>query len=275
MYRDKEIEELFPFYALDAVTEEEREQVLRYISSNAEAKVRLEEEMALASEMALTVKPIMPSPAVKSNVMAYAAAHPKQTAVLPKREPMLVSRQREGSSLSLLEKLQQFLFFPAVTGVAAALAILLLIWNFNLQRTIDSLQGEVTALREEAAEQDAILAMLPSGSSIPILGTEVEPNSTAQLVVAKNGLDAVLFVSSLTRLPSDQVYQLWYIGDDGPVSRGTFAVDESGKGQLNFHSETAVTDFAAIGISIEPEGGSEQPTGDIVLLGDIPASKDT
>jgi anti-sigma-K factor RskA len=46
-------------------------------------------------------------------------------------------------------------------------------------------------------------------------------------------------------------------------------VDENGQGVLIVTSELSIGSFQALGISVEPDGGSQQPTGDIVVLSDL------
>lgn len=271
MYRNDDVEQLFPFYALDAVTEQERELVENYVSSNPDARVRLEEELALASELALSVQPVSPPPHIKQKVLAHAANRPKQTAV-SNNKASVAPKSIAPAGPTFWQRLQQSFVSPLLTGTAVGLVALLLIWNLNLQRVIDALQVEIAVLQSEADEQDAILAILPESSNIPVQGTEAAPDGVASLYLAQNGTDAVLVVSNLSTLPPDRVYQLWYIGDQGPVDRGTFEVDENGQAYFVVKSDTAIQNFSAIGVSIEPQGGSDQPTGDIVLLGDTSIS---
>jgi hypothetical protein len=46
-------------------------------------------------------------------------------------------------------------------------------------------------------------------------------------------------------------------------------VDENGQGVFIVNSEESIGSFNSLGISIEPQGGSVQPTGDIVVLSDL------
>jgi anti-sigma-K factor RskA len=46
-------------------------------------------------------------------------------------------------------------------------------------------------------------------------------------------------------------------------------VDANGQGVLIITSTESIGSFKSLGISVEPEGGSLQPTGDIVVLSDL------
>jgi anti-sigma-K factor RskA len=46
-------------------------------------------------------------------------------------------------------------------------------------------------------------------------------------------------------------------------------VDENGQGVFIVSSNESIGTFNALGISVEPDGGSQQPTGDIVVLSEL------
>src|SRR5688572_32493924 len=66
---NEKIEELFPFYALDAVTEDERQQVEAYVASDDEARTRLDEMIRTASALPYTSEPLEPPTVVKRSLM--------------------------------------------------------------------------------------------------------------------------------------------------------------------------------------------------------------
>ena len=76
---------------------------------------------------------------------------------------------------------------------------------------------------------------------------------------------------SAAALDSAQTYQLWLIDEGQPRSAGVFNPDATGWAWLAFSVEEALTDYQALGISVEPAGGSEQPTTTPLALGAISA----
>jgi anti-sigma-K factor RskA len=60
-------------------------------------------------------------------------------------------------------------------------------------------------------------------------------------------------------------YQVWRIKGGTPVGAGMFS--SSGMDEQLIVISADLSDADAIGISIEPRGGSSGPTGAIVLLG--------
>jgi anti-sigma-K factor RskA len=260
---DEQIEDLFPFYAMGAVTEEESAEVEAYIRDNPAAQARLDAALAAADNLAYLAEPMTPAAPVRSQVLAYARRRPHASAA-PAAPAAPIT--------SWWQRWRQSLAMPAFAGLATAVAVFLFIWTLSLQSTIDQLQNQVADLQETLVDQETILALLPNGRSVPIASNEGhQPEAIGQLVVGEDGRTAVLAVSHLHALPADETYQLWLIGTEGPVSEGIFAVDDTGEALVLVTADSAVFGYDAVGISIEPEGGSPQPTGDIVMLSNIPS----
>jgi anti-sigma-K factor RskA len=126
------------------------------------------------------------------------------------------------------------------------------------------------ALEAEIAE---IVANQPFDSSevyaVTLPGTEEQPEASAQLVVDPESNTALLIVDGMPALPEDSVYQVLLIRGTEHETAETFRVDTEGEGVLLVHSTEPLQSFDTVGVSIEPEGGSVQRTGEIVLLGSI------
>lgn len=78
-------------------------------------------------------------------------------------------------------------------------------------------------------------------------------------VVAADDL-AVFRTADLPELPADQAYQLWLIDDQGATSVGVL-----GRGGELESVMDDVSGATALGLTVEPAGGSDQPTGELVL----------
>jgi anti-sigma-K factor RskA len=105
--------------------------------------------------------------------------------------------------------------------------------------------------------------------TISLKGTSARPQAQGELIADPNSQSAVLVVNGLADLEQGKTYQVWLIDSSGPVSVGLLAVDANGQGFLIITSETAIGSFNSLGISVEPEGGSPQPSGDIVVLSEL------
>jgi len=297
-------EELFPFYALDALTAEEKAEVEAYVSGDPEAKTRLLALQETADQLPLAIAPVPPSPSVKANLMARVQAdeRARTTQIAPaKAWPEAQKRRAERPSspqLSWWDRLRQSLAIPVLAGTAALAAIVLFIWAVSLNQQVNQLQDQVADLtsdtsvlvenmaaleadndqlrvRNEALQQqlqtqaDILASYQAPGATTLALGdlTGENPAAAATLTVAPEGGAATFVASNLPPLSANQVYQLWIIRGDLPLSAGIFSVDENGRVTLPVDAALAAT-YDAVGVSIEPAGGSETPTPDqIILLG--------
>ena len=59
---------------------------------------------------------------------------------------------------------------------------------------------------------------------------------------------------------ADQVLQLWAIADGQPASMGIFVPDDDG--HVAFVMEGTEPEGRVYAVTVEPEGGSEQPTSE-------------
>ena len=105
--------------------------------------------------------------------------------------------------------------------------------------------------------------------TVALAGTEYAPGATGLIVLSLDGEHGSLVVDQLPELETDQQYQLWLIKDDRRVSGGVFSVSEEGYGSLWVSTSEPLDSFSAVGISIEPAGGSDGPTGEKVLGGTL------
>jgi len=257
-----QIEELLPFYALDALNDEDKELVEAYLKEHPEARQQIEEMESAVAALPYGVQPVDPSPHSKVALMRRVAAD-QRAASSTRNRP---SRPRG----------MRFENFFRVFSLGAAIVAIL--WVIVLSTQVSRLRNEISALSEalvaQSNEIEQINAKLPQTTpsaviTVSLKGTEVQPQAQGQLIADPNSQSAVLVIVGLTPLEAGKTYQVWLIQGDAPVSAGLLKVDENGQGVLVVSSETAIGSFDALGISVEPEEGSPQPTGDIVVLSEL------
>jgi anti-sigma-K factor RskA len=77
-----------------------------------------------------------------------------------------------------------------------------------------------------------------------------------------------LITHDLKTVPSGRTYQLWLVTAKAEkISAGTFNTDARGRAVVQATYALAEADLAAIAITEEPDGGSPQPTGAILVAG--------
>jgi anti-sigma-K factor RskA len=144
---------------------------------------------------------------------------------------------------------------PASFLLAAAAAVALFVGGTFLGQTLNDNQF--------ASQQAAGLAQINAADDSQRAATTTADGQEATLVWSnKLGISAVL-VDNLPALPNDQDYQLWYINAEGVIPAGTF--DSSGDGTVWRVLDGTMHAGDAVGVTVEPAGGSDQPTTDPIV----------
>ena len=132
--------------------------------------------------------------------------------------------------------------------------------------------GELVRYRQELVEAQAKLSVLAaSGVEVcslhPMEDRLAAAPPTATLFVAPDHQHWYLRVDGLEPSPKDRAYQLWFITDEGSqVSAGTFDSRLGSRTELT--SATMPGGTVAVSVTVEPLGGSPEPSGPPLLYGD-------
>ena len=152
----------------------------------------------------------------------------------------------------------------------------------ELDRQIEGLRGDLATATAEtarmqlqaavasatAAERDAVLAIVtgPGAQQITLVGQPLAPRATARAIWNET-TDMVFLASGLPPLPTGDVYQLWFVLPDAPMSAALLDPDPDGSTTLIVEIPDTVPLPATMAITVEPAGGVPAPTGDVYLLG--------
>ena len=108
------------------------------------------------------------------------------------------------------------------------------------------------------------------GSSVNLLrGPGAWTSTRGVMMVSQTGTDALLLVVDLPPLPADKVYLVWLMKERAKYNAALFTVGSTGYGQTVIIPVAPFWEFEAAGITIEPAGGSVDPTGVNILKGDL------
>lgn len=142
---------------------------------------------------------------------------------------------------------------PAVAPVPAAGPARHMNWRLMLLSVVAALTLGVLFLRPQPPAD-----LLSQYSAAP--GAQLQPltangQDLGQLIRLPDGR---AYVHLNVLAPENRVYQLWRIEDGKPVSAGVF----DGQGIVIARAQTGQT----VAVSVEPTGGSEQPTTTPILV---------
>jgi anti-sigma-K factor RskA len=291
-----QITEMLPAFVVGALDPDEMVAVEEYIHEHPELMARVHELENAAAKLAYAAPPKALPQQLYGKVMNRArgqltpraqtppanAPTPGQPKARPQRAIERVPSRpvaRE-SAFAAWWRRRGLLDLAAVAAIAAAVILAALYRGAlvdvgDLRRQVQGLEEQVAAVQAEnvrlQSELDTQLNQMASITGaqhvVALSGTDAAPNASAQLYVRDTA--ATLVLSNLDPLGADQTYQLWLIPPDGaPIPAGLF--DKTGEPNevITLNLPTVIDTIAAIGVSIEPPGGSAAPTGPIVLLGE-------
>ena len=241
---EEHVLDLLPLYALDCLDEVEIIRVSEHLALCPACQAEWRAYRATVDQLALAGPEAAPSPELKARLMSR--VQPSDQSMTPQTTP------------SWSNSLQIFMgrFGPGLVAAGLALILLLGLSNFWLWQQLNQL---------EAAQSE--LAVM---RTVPLAGTELIPLANGLVVISVDGEHGTLVVDGLPPLDEAHQYQLWLIEDDGQrQSGGVFSVDQEGYGALWVSSPAPLSDYTAVGITIEPAGGSPGPTGDKVMGGSL------
>ena len=280
-------DELLAAYALDAVTDEERMLVERRLAESAEARAEVAAYREAAGRLAETTPPVAPPPSLKASLFdrlddapqlgrtdaPAQAAHaddgqpardePAGDATFtsiespfpPTSEPLAPDASApdkaaaEGAPAGPAERAARRRWFqrPAAIAASAAAAVLLIagaIVGLNWGGPAGwGAQRDVQAI---AAAPDAQTATVTAegGGDITLVWSEQLGRSAVQ-------------AAGLPDVGDDRTYELWYIDADRAMPAGTF---DPARGEAYVVLEGEFEPGLLVGITVEPAGGSEEPT---------------
>jgi anti-sigma-K factor RskA len=255
---EREVDELLGSFALDALPDDEAALVREHLEGCATHAARARELRNIALNLQSDAEPMAAPAALRARVLAAVAETPQDAATAEPREAA-AARQRNEQSASRItwqpaNVPANVRRFPssAWQAIAAAFVVLaagLLVWNIVLQR--DS--GSSFDARNATAVR-------------PLQGNGEQTGSGTVLYFADEHKAVV--IGDMPPIAGDKTYQLWSLDDSGtPRSIGLMRPDASG--HTNVVVDYDASKASGLAITLEPAGGSPQPTSDPILTAKV------
>jgi anti-sigma-K factor RskA len=246
---NERFDDLKDAYVLGALPEEERLSFEEYLAAHPERQAEVDELGAVAGLLAFSPPEQEPSPELRSRVME------------------VVEARRVGGR-STFARVGDYLSFRSLAlGAAALLVIGLLSWNVLLLDQVQDLQGQVENAQGQVKDLQSELevARAHQSQTIKLKGSWAEQGAIAEVASMKKN-QIILVARNMPSVPEDKTCQIWVIKGDVPKSSGLFQPDGNGTATPISNS---IRKADVIAVTVEPAGGSEQPTSDPVLLAEL------
>lgn len=248
-------EELVALAALETLVGEEGVEYARLLEEGCPVCERLVPELRLAATtLAASAPPIEPRAGLRDEILA---------SIGPSRA---VARPTSASAAW------------ALATAAAVLFVVVLFDDARLRREREELRaqnadlaGKVEATRTELSRRD-LRARVMESDDVRMLflgGQGPQPKAHGRVFWSEGARRGVLVAGNLEPLPPDRQYQLWVFVAGKPVDAGVFDVDAAGRALFESKDFAAVPSAENFAVTVEPRGGVPQPTGPIVLMGQV------
>ncbi len=243
--------DLLAGYALGSLGEDDLLIVARHLPGCAICRAEVNAYFEVADQLALSVTPHTPPPGLKDRILQQVAAAPIVEAAPvvstpPARPAVQRAQERPQERESFLRRLFSARPLTLAVAVMAVLLVALagLLWQEMSPATGDNMR------------------------IVRMQGTEDAPSVQGYLMVFENEPYGTLVVEHAPPLDYEYQYQLWLIKDGKRTSGGVFSVYDDGYGVLQVQADYPLNEYQAFGVTVEPEGGSYEPTGKRILAGE-------
>lgn len=272
-----DIDNLSGAYVLNALSDDERRAFEARLGESEDMKKEVTGLSETTVLLAHAATPVMPSAALRASIMDKIATTPQlpalpQTEVAANDTSLTTSTaatrsgrraatpsesDRDATVLHATGAARARWFTrPVAVLVAAAAAVALFIGGgavvTAINRTGSSSVNQASGLEEIYAASDFQRTV-----------ADVSTGGKATLVWSNQLKRSAVVLDGMTSLPGDKTYELWYINSKGAVPAGTF--DTSSDAPMSQVLKGTLTPGDTIGITVEPQGGSEQPTSDPIV----------
>jgi anti-sigma-K factor RskA len=180
----------------------------------------------------------------------------------PPRNPSAALRRKVQSRLPAAQKAVRprlnWSFGRAAVGIAN---VLLLALNVFYISQVRALQRQQAQLVDQMQNGQMALAMLSYSKTqtLPIN----EEKAKGSLLLDKEYNNAVLILRGLPAIRENQTYQIWLIGPNEDRVSGGFLRPQTDQPFIAepIRSTQDLVNFMGVGMTVEPSGGSDHPTG--------------
>jgi anti-sigma-K factor RskA len=236
--------ENIPAYAMGALDAEDSTALESHLKTCASCQAELAEYSTVSESLLTAIPPKQPSAALRKRLQNR----------LPGAQKIIRPRLTWSTG-------------RVATGVAFTLLLALGVYSILQVRALQLQQAQLT---RQVQTSQTMLAMLsyPNTQNLPI---NVNNGVTGTLLMDQDRNIATIAVWNMPQLQENQTYQIWLIDPQGGrTSAGIFRPDPNQSfTTASIMSTNNLSNFVGIGVTVEPAGGSDHPTGSRIFKVDF------
>lgn len=272
-----EIVELLPLYVLGSLDVEDMLAVDEFIQQDEALMAQVAELEATVFNLAYVAPPAAPPADSLARLMARIDEQEDvvQSAVEEVEAAAPVSTAKPAPAPSQPSWLEQFMGsfnrWTWATAGLAALFVFLSVYTLQLRQENLTLARQVQLLQQELDQNTTLVTDLYQADRIVSLpGTEEAPDASG--IFYTQNETGIFVIDGLEPLPADQTYQLWLVPPGGTaidaVSVGFLPVNDGAESATQIvNVPNDLLDFYIVDVSVEPDGGSQNLSGPVVIRG--------
>lgn len=280
----RELEELISAYALGALDGEELKEVEDLLASGStEAHELLSQYQEVTSNLSYSTRAVMPDPELKKKVLRELLGD-RELQVDPTPPPLWSRFWNLGLSLG--------------GAVAVGLILILFISNNSLKQQLTTENTQLAELEQQITDQEKIINSLkaqvakkesemdvlkdsfarldeltefledPDVFVIQLSNMHDNANAGGGVLVDHVDDEALFYCLDLKAAPEGETYQLWVKADGVHKSIAVFKVDGHGTNLVKLDSISSLGNIEKYSVTLEPDGGADQPSGKMIFAGD-------
>lgn len=257
-------------YVLGGLSPEEHELAESLYSSHPEFREEVASFEATMASVAETDEPVEPSAELEAAILSIPQHHPARAdseapadgsdesvvaadeveSAEPGPEPVRTSRRGRTSRTVFMLAASLLVFM--VIGVGSLL--------LGEMRETQQLEESLTAAEEQREQLEELLG----AQDLAADHAETSLGGSVTVTSSQNAQMVHVVPHDLPSLTSDEALQMWLIGEEGPQSVGLMS-----PGAPEVLSGVELDDDVVFGITVEPAGGSPQPTSDPIIAAEL------
>lgn len=253
-------------YVLDALDAGDRERFEAHLAGCAECQAEVRSFRPVVDALARMTDARQPSPELRARVLGTREARASDVA------------QAFRPAIIVPQAFRPAIIVPWSLAAAAVLGLAVLLpYTAQLRNRTRELSAAVRDLTARLADSDRQLVAVrnevsllaaPDVKRVDLRGQGAVPQAMARAYFSRvRGV--YLVASDLPAIPSDRAYQLWFVTPGGPVNASVFTPDTGGRAELIAAVPPGMPDPTVLAVTLEPAGGSPQPTSTPFLVGTV------
>jgi anti-sigma-K factor RskA len=235
-------------YVLHSLAPDERAEFEQHLQICSACTQEVRELAETVGRLGLAVA-MTPPPALKQRILQQVSAE--------RQDPPRVSRRARPSRAA-----SRWSNFALAACLAAAMGLGgVAFWQ---SQTAQDARDDA----QRSQEQVEVLASVLAAPDARLTSAKLQDGATGTVVVSQSRNKAAFLTSGLPRPPQGKVYQLWFSSNGQFRSAGLM---DGAKPDNAVLMDGQVDAASGMGITVEPAGGSAQPTTDPLALMNFPA----